>query len=142
MQDWSTTLTYCITDCVGNTSEFSYIIESSGEVLNPLEGDGVQGGEVDSTPEVPKDLVSIATLHPNPTSGHAVLVLDAKKDVQAKVVLMDMSGNLVVGIFNGMLYEGWDTSLTLNLQGVESGMYQIQITAKEFVTTKKLLVTD
>ena len=63
-------------------------------------------------------------------------------DVQVKVVLMDMSGNLVINIFDGMLYEGWDTSLTINLEGVESGMYQVQITAKEFVTTKKLLVTD
>ncbi|MGB2015176.1 MAG: T9SS type A sorting domain-containing protein, partial [Flavobacteriales bacterium] len=142
MQDWSTTLTYCITDCVGNTSQFSYIIESSGEVLNPLEGDGVQGGEVFSAPAAPKDLVTIATLHPNPTSSQTLLVLDAKMDVQVKVVLMDMSGNLVINIFDGMLYEGWDTSLTINLEGVESGMYQVQIAAKEFVTTKKLLVTD
>ena len=29
--------TYCIKDCIGNTSQFSYIIESSGEVMNPLE---------------------------------------------------------------------------------------------------------
>ena len=142
MQDWSTALTYCITDCVGNTSEFSYILESSGEVLDPLDEGGVQGGEADSTPTAPKDLVSIATLHPNPTSGQTVLVLDAKMDVQVKVVLMDMSGNLVVNVFEGMIFEGWDTTLTMNLQGIESGMYQIQITAKEFVTTKKLLVTD
>ena len=63
-------------------------------------------------------------------------------DVAAKVVLMDMSGNLVLNIMEGMIFEGWNTTLTMNLQGVESGMYQIQITAKEFVTTKKLLVTD
>ena len=71
-----------------------------------------------------------------------MLVLDAKADVRTKVVLMDMSGNLVVNVFDGMLYEGWENTVTMNLQGVESGMYQIQITAKAFVTTKKLLVTD
>ena len=65
MQDWSTTLTYCITDCVGNTSQFSYIIESSADVLNPLEGDGIQGEPEDATtPVAPKDLVSIATSTP------------------------------------------------------------------------------
>ena len=56
--------------------------------------------------------------------------------------LHDMSGNLVLPIMEGMLYEGWETTLTINLQGIESGMYQIRITAKEFVTTKKLLVTE
>ena len=142
MQDWSTTLTYCITDCVGNTSQFSYVIESSGEVLDPLDEDGVQGGQEDFVAPAPKDLISIATLHPNPTSGQTLLVLDAKADVKARVVLMDMSGNLIVNIFQGMLFEAWETSVNVNLMGVESGMYQVQITAKDFVTTKKLLVTD
>ncbi|MEE2918959.1 MAG: T9SS type A sorting domain-containing protein [Bacteroidota bacterium] len=142
MQDWSTTLTYCITDCVGNTSQFSYHIESSADVLNPLDEDGIQGEPEDAMPVAPKDLISVATLHPNPTSAQTLLVLDAKMNVAAKVVLLDMSGNLVLNIMDGMLYEAWNTTLTMNLQGVESGMYQIQITAKEFVTTKKLLVTD
>ena len=137
MQDWSTTLSYCITDCVGNTSQFSYIIESSGEELNPLEGDGVQGGDSDIITTVPlKDLVTIATLHPNPTPGRTLLVLDAKSEVEVSVVLMDMSGNLVLNIFEGLLFEAWNTTLTLNLHGVESGMYQVQVSAKEFVTTK------
>ena len=143
MQDWSTTLTYCVTDCVGNQSLFSYTIESSGEVLNPLDEDGVQGGDSnDDTMITPKDLVSITSLHPNPTSGQTILVLDADEDVKVKVNLHDMSGNLVLPIMEGMLYEGWETSININLQGIESRMYQIRITAKEFVTTKKLLVTE
>ena len=28
----------------------------------------------------------------------------------------------MINIFDGMLYEGWDTSLTINLEGVESGI--------------------
>ena len=87
-------------------------------------------------------MVTIATPTPNPTSAQTLLVLDAKMNVAAKVVLLDMSGNLVLNIMDGMLYEAWNTTLTMNLQGVESGMYQIQITAKEFVKTQKLVVTD
>ena len=102
--------------------QFSYVIESSGEVLDPLDEDGVQGGQEDFVAPAPKDLISIATLHPNPTSGQTLLVLDAKADVKARVVLMDMSGNLIVNIFQGMLFEAWETSVNVNM-GVESGMY-------------------
>jgi hypothetical protein len=141
MQDWSTTLTYCIEDCVGNSSEFSYTIASSGSLMDPLDEGGIQEGE-DSGLVTPKELIQIVTLHPNPTNGQTMLVLESEQDVVATVAMYDMSGGLVEMIYEGQILADWSTTLNIDAQGLESGMYQIRINAKEFVTTKKLLVIE
>ncbi|MDA0945664.1 MAG: T9SS type A sorting domain-containing protein [Bacteroidetes bacterium] len=141
LQDWSTTLEYCVTDCAGNENTFSYTISSTGMIVNPLDEGGVQEGE-DEFMVTAKDLISIQTLYPNPTSGQTSLVLESQEDVTATVSLFDMSGNLVMEIYQGMLYEDWSMNLTIDAQTLEAGMYQIQIHSKQFVTTKKLLVTE
>ena len=45
-------------------------------------------------------------------------------------------------VFEGEFWEGWATSINIDAQTLDAGMYQIQISSKEFVTTKKLLVTE
>ena len=141
MQDWSTTLTYCIEDCAENSSEFSYTIASSGSLMDPLDEGGIQEGE-DSGLVTPKELIQIVTLHPNPTNGQTMLVLESEQDVVATVAMYDMSGGLVDMIYQGQIVANWSTTLNIDAQGLESGMYQIRINAKEFVTTKKLLVIE
>jgi hypothetical protein len=79
MQDWSTTLEYCVTDCAGNTNTFSYTISSTGMIINPLDEGGISEGE-DATLVTPKDLIEIVTLYPNPTSGQTTLVLESQQD--------------------------------------------------------------
>jgi TRAP-type uncharacterized transport system substrate-binding protein len=90
----------------------------------------------------PKDLIEIVTLYPNPTSGQTTLVLESQQDVVAKVSIYDMSGNLIQQVFEGEFLEGWATTINIDAQTLDAGMYQIQISSKEFVTTKKLLVTE
>jgi hypothetical protein len=53
-----------------------------------------------------------------------------------------MSGNLIQQVFEGEFLEGWATTINIDAQTLDAGMYQIQISSKEFVTTKKLLVTE
>ena len=141
MQDWSTTLEYCVTDFAGNTNTFSYTISSTGMIINPLDEGGISEGE-DATLVTPKDLIEIVTLYPNPTSGQTTLVLESQQDVVAKVSIYDMSGNLIQQVFEGEFLEGWATTINIDAQTLDAGMYQIQISSKEFVTTKKLLVTE
>ena len=142
LKDWSTTLTYCVEDCLGNETQFSYTLTGSGSVQDPLSDGGVEGENEDAQPTVLKDLVEITTLFPNPTSSHATMTLEAKEDLTAKVQMFTMDGTLVQQVFEGNLFEGWPTQLELDVNDLESGMYQIRVSSKSFVTTKKLLVIE
>ena len=142
LKDWSTTLSYCVEDCLGNETQFSYTLTGSGSVQDPLSDGGVEGENEDAQPTVLKDLVEITTLFPNPTSSHATMTLEAKEDLTAKVQMFTMDGTLVQQVFEGNLFEGWPTQLELDVNDLESGMYQIRVSSKSFVTTKKLLVIE
>ena len=89
-----------------------------------------------------KDLIEITTLYPNPASTQALLTVTVKEDVTAKVQIFTMDGALVEHVFEGQMYEGWPTTLELNINNLESGMYQVRVSSKDFVTTKKLLVIE
>ena len=141
LQPWETTFHFCAEDACGNDVTYSYSFVSTGELQDPLLDGGVEG-EQDSEPTILKDLIEITTLFPNPTATHATLTIEAKEDVSAKVHLYTMDGTLVQQVFDGPLYEGWPTTLELYVNNLESGMYQVRVSSKNFVTTKKLLVIE
>ena len=141
LSDWSTTLTYCAIDCAGNDIQFSYTLEST-QMVQDIQTDGGMGGEQDAEPAPVKDLIEITTLYPNPASTQALLTVTVKEDVTAKVQIFTMDGALVEHVFEGQMYEGWPTTLELNINNLESGMYQVRVSSKDFVTTKKLLVIE
>ena len=141
LSDWSTTLTYCATDCAGNDIEFSYTLAST-QMVQDIQTDGGMGGEQDVEPVLAKDLIEITTLHPNPASTQANLTVTVKEDLTAKVQVFTMDGSLVEHVFDGPMFEGWPTTLELNVFNLESGMYQVRVSSKDFVTTKKLLVIE
>ena len=141
LSDWSTTLTYCATDCAGNDIEFSYTLAST-QMVQDIQTDGGMGGEQDAEPVIAKDLIEITTLHPNPASTQANLTVTVKEDLTAKVQVFTMDGSLVEHVFDGPMFEGWPTTLELNVFNLESGMYQVRVSSKDFVTTKKLLVIE
>ena len=62
--------------------------------------------------------------------------------MSAKVQIFTMDGALVQQVFDGQLYEGWPTTLELDVNSLESGLYQVRVSSKDFVTTKKLLVIE
>ena len=141
LSDWSTTLTYCATDCAGNDIEFSYTLAST-QLVQDIQTDGGMGGEQDVEPVLAKDMIDITTLHPNPASTQANLTVTVKEDLTAKVQVFTMDGSLVEHVFDGPMFEGWPTTLELNVFNLESGMYQVRVSSKDFVTTKKLLVIE
>jgi hypothetical protein len=141
LTEWSTELTYCAVDCAGNSRTFRYTLNSTGMVQD-IQSDGGMGGEQDDQLTQIKDLIEITTLYPNPASSHATLTVTVKEDLSAKVHIYTMDGALVEQVFDGQLYEGWPTTLELDVNNLESGMYQIRVSSKDFVTTKKLLVIE
>ena len=141
LQEWETTFHFCAVDECGNDVTYNYSFTSTGALQDPLLDGGVEG-EQDAEPTVAKDLIEITTLFPNPASSHATLTVTVKEDLSAKVQLFTMDGALVEQVFDGQLYEGWPTTLELNVNNLESGMYQVRVSSKNFVTTKKLLVIE
>ena len=141
LQPWETTFHFCAVDECGNDVTYSYSFTSTGALQDPLLDGGVEG-EQDAEPTVAKDLIEITTLFPNPASSHATLTVTVKEDLSAKVQLFTMDGALVGQVFDGQLYEGWPTTLELDVNNLESGMYQVRVSSKNFVTTKKLLVIE
>ena len=111
-------------------------------MVQDIQTDGGMGGEQDVEPVLAKDLIEITTLHPNPASTQANLTVTVKEDLTAKVQVFTMDGSLVEHVFEGPMFEGWPTTLELNVFNLESGMYQVRVSSKDFVTTKKLLVIE
>ena len=138
---WETALTYCVVDCAGNDRQFSYTLESTG-MIQDITPDGGVEGEQDAEPTVSKDLIEITSIYPNPTASHAMLTVEVQEDVTAKIQIMTMDGSLVNQVFDGLLIEGWPTNFTLDVNSLESGLYQVRVSSKNFVTTKKLLVIE
>ena len=57
-------------------------------------------------------------------------------------MVASMSGAEVLDVYNGPVVAGWLTSVDIPTSNLESGMYQVRVTVKQFVTTKKLLVAN
>ena len=141
LQAWETTFRFCAVDECGNDVTYQYSYVSTG-MIQDITPDGGVEGEQDAEPTVIKDLIAITSIYPNPTASHAMLTVEVQEDVTAKVQIMTMDGSLVNQVFDGLLYEGWATNLTLDVNSLESGLYQVRVSSKNFVTTKKLLVIE
>ncbi|MDA0729103.1 MAG: T9SS type A sorting domain-containing protein, partial [Bacteroidetes bacterium] len=133
---------YVMTDCAGNTTTFHYTVSMTGEGCSD-EGDAGISDEEDAVLTVAKDLIKIESLQPNPTSADAVLMLSTEEEsITAQVVVLTMSGAQVLDVYNGPIVAGWNMQIDIPSTQLQSGMYQVQVRAKQFVTTKKLLVTN
>ena len=133
---------YVIEDCSGNTSQFMYTVRLTGGACDEgNEGTIAEGS--DEGPVVAKEYIKIESLQPNPTSGDANLVLSTEEEeVDVQVRVLAMGGEQLYLLFDGTLVSGWNTTVDIPSSQLESGLYLIQIRAKEFVTSKKLIVTN
>ncbi len=142
IESWSTTLTYCATDCAGNETTFEYTIESSEELVNPLSGMPLAGVQPDQGFGTPGSTISVESLFPNPTQGLTLLSLGTTERVDVVVELVDMRGAVVQDVFRGELIPNWQNTVNIDARSLSAGMYQIRISAPGSVTTKKLLLTE
>ena len=142
IESWSTTLTYCATDCAGNEATFEYTIQSSEELVNPLSGMPLAGVNPDQGFGTPGSTISVESLFPNPTQGLTLLSLGTTERVDVVVELVDMRGAVVQHVFRGELIPNWQNNVNIDARNLSAGMYQIRISAPGSVTTKKLLLTE
>ena len=133
---------YVASDCAGNETHFAYTVSLTGEDCS--EGDeGTISDQEDSGLVSIKDLIKIESLQPNPTSDMSVLVLSTDEpSVNVQVTVTTMSGAEVLNLYSGQVVNGWFTSIDIPASSLGSGMYQVRVQAKQFVTTKKLLVAN
>ena len=134
--------TYAISDCANNTTNFAYTVSLTGEACEE------QGGITISDPEdaqlvSEKGHVKIASLQPNPTSDMSTLMLvSSDGTIQVELMVTTMSGTEVLNLGMVSVVEGWPVVMDIPVASLESGMYQVRVVGKDFLETKKLLVTN
>jgi hypothetical protein len=134
--------TYVASDCAGNETHFAYTVHLTGEDCSAGD-EGTISDQEDSGLVSIKDLIKIESLQPNPTSDMSVLVLSTDEpSVNVQVTVTTMSGAEVLDLYSGQVVNGWFTSIDIPASSLGSGMYQVRVQAKQFVTTKKLLVAN
>jgi subtilisin-like proprotein convertase family protein len=77
--------------------------------------------------------------YPNPFNPATVIKYDVARDINVKIIVYDLLGREVQVLVNDFKRAG-SYSLTLNAQGLASGVYFYKIEAGEFVNTKKMLL--
>jgi hypothetical protein len=111
--------------------------DGDGGLIGNSGGDGSNGDFVTL-----RDLIVINSLMPNPTSDNSTLVFETAEDISVNIDLMTMSGALVQDLFQGNVFSNWPMTLEIATGNIDAGMYQIRINSRDFVVTKKLLVTN
>ena len=140
-QPWTLERLYEVSDCAGNLTTFGYEVHMTGLACVPDEEDGIEGASEDASLVTPKDLIQINDLMPNPASDMVQFTLLAEEvGPSVQVVLTTMSGTEVMEIYQGDLVAGWPTPVMFDASGLDVGMYQLRLTAKNFLTTRKLMV--
>jgi len=134
--------TYAISDCAGNTTNFAYTVSLTGEACEEQGGITISDPE-DAQPLPEKGKVKIVSLQPNPTSDMSTLMLvSSEGTIQVELMVTTMSGTEVLNLGTVSVVEGWPFVLDIPVAGLESGMYQVKVVGKQFLETKKLLVSN
>lgn len=79
-------------------------------------------------------------LYPNPARNEATLAMNLKKDQRMIISVMDIQGREVIRAVDKVFKAG-EQKVTLDISGVEDGMYFIQIAAENQAAKIKLVVT-
>ena len=139
-QPWTLERAYTVTDCAGNVSTFTYEVHATGVGCEAEDEGGISEGE-DMSLVSPKDLIQVLNLQPNPSNAVVNLQLLAEDvGTEVTVMLMGIIGEEVMFIYEGMVWAGIPENVMFDVSDVDGGLYHIQVTAKNFATSKKLLV--
>ena len=136
---------YTVSDCAGNQTLFGYTVSMTGEGCDDSDGGviGNNGGDESNNGLVTlKDLIVIESLMPNPTSDNSTLVFETGDDISVNISLMTMSGALVQDLFQGNVFANTPVTLQISTGYLDAGMYQVRVNSRDFIVTKKLLVTN
>ena len=141
---WTAEYDYFISDACGNTTEFGYSIQGEDDYnLDPpveLAG-GHQPFDVSVSGGI-KEPIRVTGLMPNPTSNVSQLGFVVSNNMRLRVDLYSMAGELVQELYDGNAMSDVEYLMTIDAQGLNAGMYQIRIASNEYMTVKKLMVTE
>jgi len=134
---------YVASDCAGNETSFDYTVRLTGEDCAEGNDGDISDEQEDAVLTAGKNPIKVLSLQPNPTSDMSTLVLSTDEEmIKIRVTVTTMSGAEVMTVFNGNLVNSWPTNVEIPVNNLESGMYQVRAQFKQYVTTKKLLVTN
>jgi len=135
---------YTVSDCAGNETTFGYTVSVTGEACDDSDGGivGNSGDDSNSGLVTLTNLIVIESLMPNPTSDNSTLVFETGDDISVNISLMTMSGALVQDLFQGNVFANTPVTLQIPTGNLDAGMYQVRVNSKDFIVTKKLLVTN
>lgn len=77
------------------------------------------------------------SVHPNPTNGLLYIELDEELRGQASVRVLDMSGRIVIE----QALQAKGGANTIDMSGLQSGQYMVQLTTGDWVKTQRVQVT-
>jgi len=139
-QPWTLERAYTVTDCAGNATTFTYEIHATGMDCEAEDEGGISEGE-DTSLVTPKDLIQLLDIQPNPSNGMVQFqILSEEVGADVEVRLVSMAGEDVMAIYEGLIWQDMSQTVFFDVSDVDAGMYQIRLTSKNFMTTKKLLV--
>ncbi len=110
-----------------DTDEAGYSFALQGIAAEPTGIDGLSGAD------------GSVKLYPNPARNEAVLALDLKKDQRVIINVFDIQGKQVLAPIDRTFKAGIQ-NLTLNIAGVEDGLYFVQVASEGHAVKIKLVV--
>jgi hypothetical protein len=135
---------YTVTDCSGNSEAFGYTVDITGEACledeGGLQGEGEESSNASNT--MAKDYITIDALAPNPTNATAMLTFTIQVEASVTVEVAMMDGSIVLQPFEQIVMADWPQTVLIGTNGLEAGMYQVRLTSRGFMTSKKLLVIE
>lgn len=78
-------------------------------------------------------------VYPNVTSSYVTIELKTNKELNASILVFDLTGRLVENVFEGKADIGESTYI-LNLEKYRSGMYIVKVVSQEKEINKRLIV--
>lgn len=97
--------------------------------------------EIDQVVSVDEaELVSEFVIYPNPTNGNTKLMYTLTESSDVSVVVYNTLGSVVFNKDFGTASTGLNT-FDLNFEGMDAGMYFVNLTANDRVVTKKVTLT-
>ena len=141
---WQIDYDYTVVDDCGNSNGFSYTDLGTGEFGNSANSTVSGHTPVDITAGTSslKDPIRITGLQPNPTNDISQLGFVVSNNMRLRIDLYTMGGGYVAELFDGNASEDVQYVLDIDATNLSSGMYQIRMSSNDYVTVKKLLVSE
>lgn len=86
-----------------------------------------------------EEIVLGVNLYPNPAEGFTTLSFDAKNNGDLIIHVIDMNGK-VVRSFNNLTFQEGSNTFQLDVQGLTTGVYMINVNAANSIHTHKLII--